>query len=85
MTRMRELIEKAATAPLTEDERQELQRHFVGLAQREAHIILIIRAEEAEEIADDNRFLRACGVRPPDMQMAISAAEVRCFDFERME
>ena len=33
MTRLRELIEKAATAPLTEDERQELQRHFVGLAQ----------------------------------------------------
>jgi hypothetical protein len=58
MTRLRELIEKAATTPLTEDERQELQRHFVGLAQREAHIVQIIRAEEAEEIADDNRFLR---------------------------
>jgi hypothetical protein len=39
MTRLRELIEKAAPAPLTEDERQELQRHFVGLAQREAHIV----------------------------------------------
>jgi hypothetical protein len=65
MTRLRELIEKAATAPLTEDERQQLQRHFVGLAQREAHIVQIIRAEE---IADDNRFLRACGVRPPDMR-----------------
>jgi hypothetical protein len=68
MTRLRELIEKAATGPLTEDERQELQRHFVGLAQREAHIVQILRAEEAEEIADDNRFLRACGVRPPDMR-----------------
>ena len=33
MTRLRESIEKAATAPLTEDERQELPRHFVGLAQ----------------------------------------------------
>jgi hypothetical protein len=48
MTRLRELIEKAATAPLTEDERQELRRHFVGLAQREAHIVQIIRAEEAK-------------------------------------
>jgi hypothetical protein len=74
MTRMRELIEKSATAPLTEDERQEVQRHFVGLAQREAHIVQIILAEEAEEIADDNRFLRACGVRPPHMRMAISPA-----------
>jgi hypothetical protein len=62
------LIEKAETAALTEDERQELQRHFVGLAQREGHIVLIIRAEEAEEIADDNRFLRACGVRPADVR-----------------
>jgi hypothetical protein len=33
VTRLRESIEKAATAPLTEDERQELPRHFVGLAQ----------------------------------------------------
>jgi hypothetical protein len=68
MTRLRELIEKAATAPLTEDERQELQHHFVELAQREAHIVQIIRAEEAEEIADDKRILRACGVRPADVR-----------------
>jgi hypothetical protein len=65
MSRLRELMEKG---PLTEDERLELQRHFVGLAQREAHIVQIIRAEEAEEIADDNRFLRDCGVRPSDMR-----------------
>jgi hypothetical protein len=39
MTRMRELIEKAATAPLTEDERQELQHQFVRLAGQEAHIM----------------------------------------------
>jgi hypothetical protein len=28
-----------AVTILTEDERQELQRHFVGLAQREVHIV----------------------------------------------
>ena len=39
MTRLRELIEKAATTPLTDEERQELQRQFVRLAQQEAALI----------------------------------------------
>jgi hypothetical protein len=33
----------------------------------------------------DQRFLRACGVRPPDVQDGHFSAEVRRFDFERME
>jgi hypothetical protein len=34
------ITSQAATAPLTEDERQELQRHFVGLAQRRSGLAI---------------------------------------------
>ena len=56
--------------------------HDCGIEQ--ASLCMVPEQTARFEYADD-RFLPACGVRPPDMRDGHFTAEVRRFDFERME